>query len=181
MQESLAKLDGKLASAMPDFMRQEAEEIRDELIAQAVPADLATHIAGLGGLTLAPDICHVAAVSRTDLARATRSVLCRYGSVPNGRIMAAVDRIPVSDHFEGLALTRSLDEISEARRIIASSALDGNPKTADPAAAWLSDNKDRIAHVRGQILALTDSGELSVAKLTVAAGMMSDLARSLRP
>ena len=36
------------------------------------------------------------------------------------------------------------------------------------------------SHVRGQILTLTDSGELSVAKLTVAAGMLSDLARSLR-
>ena len=180
MQESLAKLDGKLASAMPDFMRQEAEEIRDELIAQAVPADLATHIAGLGGLTLAPDICHVAAYSKTDLGRATQAFFAVTEAFRLGRIVAAVDRIPVTDHFEGLALTRSLDEISEARRIIAGAALDSNPKTAGPAEEWLKTNKDRIAHVRGQILALTDSGELSVAKLTVAAGMLSDLARSLR-
>jgi glutamate dehydrogenase len=180
MQESLAKLDGKLASAMPDFMRQEAEEIRDELIAQAVPADLATHIAGLGGLTLAPDICHVAAYSKTDLGRATQAFFAVTEAFRLGRIVAAVDRIPVTDHFEGLALTRSLDEISEARRIIAGAALDSNPKTASPAEEWLKTNKDRIAHVRGQILALTDSGELSVAKLTVAAGMLSDLARSLR-
>jgi glutamate dehydrogenase len=78
-----------------------------------------------------------------------------------GRIVAAVDRIPVSDHFEGLALARSLDEISEARRIIASTALDSNPDAADPAGTWLAGNKDRISHVRSQILALTDSGELS--------------------
>src|SRR5690606_30048963 len=97
-----------------------------------------------------------------------------------GRIVAAVDRIPVADHFEGLALARSLDEISEARRIIAATALDSYPKSPDPSGQWLDANRDRIAHVRGQILNLTDSGELSVAKLTVAAGMLSDLARSLR-
>jgi glutamate dehydrogenase len=181
MHDGVGKLGGRLFAAMPDFMREGAEKTKADLVVHAVPEKLAGEIANLDGLTLAPDICHVAAVSRTDLARALEAFFAVTEAFRIGRIMAAVDRIPVSDHFEGLALARSLDEISEARRIIASSALDGNPKTADPAAAWLSDNKDRIAHVRGQILALTDSGELSVAKLTVAAGMMSDLARSLRP
>ena len=147
---------------------------------QAVPEDLAGHIAGLGGLALAPDICHVAAFSKTDLGRATEAFFAVTDAFRVGRIVAAVDRIPVSDHFEGLALARGLDEIFEARRIIAATALDGNPKAADPAGEWLNANKARIAHVRGQILTLTDSGELSVAKLTVAAGMLSDLARSLR-
>jgi len=180
MQESLAKLDGKMLAAMPDFMVEETESIRNDLIAQAVPAGLASQIAGLGGLTLAPDICHVAAYSKTDLGRATEAFFAVTEAFRLSRIVAAVDRIPVTDHFEGLALARSLDEISETRRIIASTALDSNPKAANPAEEWLKANKDRIAHVRGQILTLTDSGELSVAKLTVAAGMLSDLARSFR-
>jgi len=180
MQESLAKLDGKMSAALPDFMLEETESIRNDLIAQAVPTGLASQIAGLGGLTLAPDICHVAAHSKTDLGRATEAFFAVTEAFRLGRIVAAVDRIPVTDHFEGLALARSLDEISEARRIIASTTLDSNPKAADPAGEWLKANKDRISHVRGQILTLTDSGELSVAKLTVAAGMLSDLARSLR-
>jgi glutamate dehydrogenase len=180
MQESIAKLDGRLTAALPDFMRQEAEEARNELVAQSVPPELAERIAGLGALTLAPDICHVAAYSKTDLGRATQAFFAVTEAFRLGRIVAAVDRIPVGDHFEGLALARSLDEISQARRIIAGAALDSNPKAASPAEEWLTTNKDRISHVRGQILTLTDSGELSVAKLTVAAGMLSDLARSLR-
>ena len=180
MQASLDKIDSKMASAMPDFMRQEAEETRNDLIAKSVPVDLATRVAGLGGLALAPDISYVASHSKTDLGRATEAFFSVTEAFRMGRIVAAVDRIPVTDHFEGLALARSLDEISEARRIIAGTVLDSGPKAADPAETWLKANKDRIAHVRSQILALTDSGELSVAKLTVAAGMLSDLARSLR-
>ena len=180
MQQGLAKLDGKMAAAMPDFMRQEAEDIRAALIVQSIPADLADQIAGLTSLTLAPDICHVAAHSKTDLDRATETFFAVTEAFRLGRIVAAVGRIPVTDHFEGLALARSLDEISQARRIIAGTVLDSNPKASDPAEQWLKANKDRISHVRGQILTLTDSGELSVAKLTVAAGMLSDLARSLR-
>ena len=180
MRESVGKLDGKLTAAMPDFMRQEAESIRTGLVSQGVPDDLAGRIAGLGGLTLAPDISHVAALSKTGLERATEAFFAVTEAFRVGRIVASADRIPVSDHFEGLALARSLDEISEARRIIAATALDSNPKAADPAGEWLTANNDRISHVRGQILTLTESGELSVAKLTVAAGMLSDLARSLR-
>ncbi|MBC7280250.1 NAD-glutamate dehydrogenase [Hoeflea sp.] len=180
MQAGVAKLGGALEAAMPEFMRNEAETIQSELVSESVPADLAGQIAGLGGLTLAPDICHVAAFSKTDLKRATEAFFAVTDAFRVGRIVAAVDRIPVSDHFEGLALARGLDEIFEARRIIAATALDGNPKASDPAGDWLTANKDRISHVRGQILTLTDTGELSVAKLTVAAGMLSDLARSLR-
>ena len=180
MRDGVSKLDGKLAAALPEFMRQEAEAIRADLVSQAVPEGLARQIAGLANLTLAPDICRVAASSNTDLMRATETFFAVTDALRVGRIVAAVDRIPVADHFEGLALARSLDEISEARRIIAATALDSYPKTTDPSGQWLDANKDRIAHVRSQILNLTDSGELSVAKLTVAAGMLSDLARSLR-
>ncbi|WP_052161304.1 NAD-glutamate dehydrogenase [Hoeflea sp. BAL378] len=180
MQAGIARLRGKLPEAMPEFMRHEADSIRADLMAEAVPEDLAAEIAGLGGLALAPDICHVAATSNTDLARATEAFFAVTDAFRVGRIVAAVDRIQASDHFEGLAVARGLDEIFEARRIIAATALDANPKAADPAGDWLDANKGRIAHVRSQILTLTDSGELSVAKLTVAAGMLSDLARSLR-
>ena len=180
MQLSMGKLDGKMSAVMPDFMRQEAEDTRSALIAQSVPVELADQIAGLTGLTLAPDIAHVAAYSKTDLGRATQTFFAVTEAFRLSRIVAAVDRIPVTDHFEALALSRSLDEISEARRIISGTALDSNPKAPDPAEAWLKANADRISHVRNQILTLTDSGELSVAKLTVAAGMLSDLARSLR-
>lgn len=180
MRDSVGKLDGELAAALPDFMRQQAETTRAELVSQGVPEALASQIAGLASLTLAPDICHVAASSNTDLKRAIETYFAVTDAFRVGKIVAAVDRIPVSDHFEGLALARSLDEISEARRIIAATALDSYPKSADPSGDWLGANSDRIAHVRSQILTLTDSGELSVAKLTVAAGMLSDLARSLR-
>jgi NAD-specific glutamate dehydrogenase len=181
MRDGVNKLRAGIQDAIPDFMREEAARTKAELMAHAVPEKLAGEVAALGSTMLAPDICHVAAASGTDLKRAMRTFFSVTEAFRIGRIVAAIDRIPVSDHFEGLALARSLDEISEARRIISSTVLDSNPDAADPAGTWLAGNKDRISHVGSQILSLTDSGELTLAKLTVAAGMMSDLARSLRP
>jgi glutamate dehydrogenase len=47
--------------------------------------------------------------------------------------------------------------------------------TADPVAAWLAQAGERTARVRERLQALTEGGDLSVAKLSVAAGLMSDL------
>jgi glutamate dehydrogenase len=127
MRDGVNKLRAGIQDAIPDFMREEAARTKAELMAHAVPEKLAGEVAALGSTMLAPDICHVAAVSGTDLKRAMKTFFSVTEAFRIGRIMAAIDRIPVSDHFEGLALARSLDEISEARRIISSTALDSNP------------------------------------------------------
>jgi len=45
----------------------------------------------------------------------------------------------------------------------------------DPVAAWLEAGGVRVARTRERLQALTEGGELTVSRLTVAAGLLSDL------
>ncbi|PWW00573.1 glutamate dehydrogenase [Hoeflea marina] len=178
--EGITRLMPHLNAAMSEFLRDETDATRAQLVEQGVPAILAGEIAGLGALMLAPEILQVARLAAVGLPRASQAFFTVTDTFRIGRITAAADRVQTSDHYEDLALARNLDEISEARRAISVAALLAGPKMQDPVADWLEANQSRITHVRSQILNLAESGELTVARLTVAAGMMSDLARSLR-
>ena len=45
----------------------------------------------------------------------------------------------------------------------------------DPVAAWLEAGGDRIAKTRERLQALTEGGDITVSRLSVASGLMSDL------
>ena len=58
---------------------------------------------------------------------------------------------------------------------MAIAALSAYGKQADPVAAWLEAGGDKVARARDRLQALTEGGELTVSRLTVASGLMSDL------
>jgi glutamate dehydrogenase len=86
-----------------------------------------------------------------------------------------VRSIAVTDYYDGLALARASDTIGHARRGIAVSALTADGTSGDPVAAWLAAGGERIRRTREQLQALTEGGELTVSRLSVASGLMSDL------
>ena len=92
-----------------------------------------------------------------------------------GRIEDAVRSIAVTDYYDGLALSRAADMIGSARRGIAVSALSANGQSGDPVATWLEAGGERIARTRERLQALTEGGDLTVSRLSVASGLMSDL------
>jgi glutamate dehydrogenase len=65
--------------------------------------------------------------------------------------------------------------ISTARNDMAAAALSRFGKQADPVATWLEAGGERVARVRDRLQALTEGGELTVSRLTVASGLISDL------
>ena len=92
-----------------------------------------------------------------------------------GRISEAARSIGPTDYYDGLALSRAMDMIDTARRGMAVAALVNHGKKADPVAAWLEDGGERIARTRERLQALTEGGDITVSRLTVAAGLMTDL------
>ncbi|WP_210212743.1 hypothetical protein, partial [Mesorhizobium sp. M7A.F.Ca.ET.027.03.2.1] len=58
---------------------------------------------------------------------------------------------------------------------IAVAALTGHAGTADPVAAWLDAGGERVARIRERLQALTEGGDITVSRLSVASGLMSDL------
>ena len=75
-----------------------------------------------------------------------------------------------------MALSRAGDTIGAARRGMAVAALTGFGKAGDPVAAWLEAGGERIGKARERLQALTEGGDITVSRLSVASGLMSDLA-----
>jgi glutamate dehydrogenase len=66
--------------------------------------------------------------------------------------------------------------IGAARRGMTVSVLTGYGDRAEPVAAWIEAGGQRMAQARERLQALTESGDISLSRLTVAAGIMADLA-----
>ena len=76
-----------------------------------------------------------------------------------------------------MALSRAVSDIAAARRDITAAALREQKKERSPVAAWEESERVRVAQATGQLRLLTEKGETTLAKITVAAGLLNDLAR----
>jgi glutamate dehydrogenase len=181
LRKAVRSLKPVLPREIPPFLMEETEARYSEMKELSVPDDLARALSLLPALVLVPEIMQIAAACEAELKMTARQYFSVTDAFRIGRIEAAARRMDTADHYNALALARNLDEISAARRTIASAAISRFGKEKDPVAAWIENDKLRIARVRSQILALAESGEINVARLTVAAGMMADLARGEAP
>ena len=64
---------------------------------------------------------------------------------------------------------------SAARRGMTIAALTDYGKEEDPAEKWVEAGGEHVVRVRERLQSLVEGGEISVSRLTVASGLMSDL------
>ncbi|MCR9136900.1 MAG: NAD-glutamate dehydrogenase [Alphaproteobacteria bacterium] len=177
MRKAVLALDSALPSLLPEFMKQETGAWYERSVEHGVPQKLARKLSQLPALSLIPEIMQVAADAKADLKVTAKVYFGVSDMFRIGRIDLAAHRTAVSDHYEALAVARSLDEINAARRTITRTALVSFGKQKDPVAAWHANDRVRIDSAHERISALIEGGEINVARLTVAAGMMGDVAR----
>ena len=168
-------LEPKLAAMAPQFTRTHLEEVTHTLFRDGAPEELSRRIAFLHVSEFIPDIVLVASRSAAELTVAARAFFSVTEAFRIGRIAEAARGIGVTDYYDGLALTRARDAIGDARRGIAVAALQANPNSSDPVAEWLEAGGETIARARDRLKALTETGDITVSRLSVAAGLMSDL------
>jgi glutamate dehydrogenase len=156
-----------------DEARRKAHTFEDE----GVPAELAEEIATLSMLIFVPDVMLIAAATGDTLIKTAQTFAGISGSLNIGRLLSAASRIPTADLYESLALQRSLTDIANARRDLASVVLTRHKGEKSPLAAWQQDEKARLGRVTERLSALTEAGEATLAKVSVAAGILSDLAQ----
>ncbi len=122
-----------------------------------------------------PDIALIAHLAGADLVATAKAYFGVSETFRIGRIEEAARSIPVTDYYDGLALSRANDTITQAARGITITALKRFAGEKDPAAAWFAADGARIEQVKSRMVALTEGGDLTVSRLAVAAGLMSDL------
>ncbi|ODA91941.1 NAD-glutamate dehydrogenase [Mesorhizobium sp. SEMIA 3007] len=175
LQDARKALEPKLVSLLPAFSRERIEEKRHGLFKAGAPEKLAEQLALSEVAELIPDIALTARTAGADIVAAARAFFAVSDAFRIPRVEDAARSITPSDYYDQLALSRATDTIGAARRGIAVTALTGHAKAADPVAAWLEAGGERVARIRERLQALTEGGEITVSRLSVASGLMSDL------
>ncbi len=182
--DAVAQLTSAVAAAEPVFkktvpapLRQHFDDQIAELEEAGAPSALATEVVNLQTMQLLPEILQIAERTSADFATAMRGFFAVSEAFRIGRIVENAGRIQATDHYDSLALTRSLDRIGQARRQIVCAALTSHGKEAQPVEAWIATDKTRVERIGKELASIVDSGEPSISKLAVAAGLLGDLAQ----
>lgn len=175
LQDARTALEPKLVSLLPAFSRERIEEKRHGLFKAGAPEKLAEQLAMSEAAELIPDVALTARTAGADIVAAAKAFFAVSDAFRIPRVEDAARSITPSDYYDQLALSRATDTIGAARRGIAIAALTGHSKAADPVAAWLEAGGERVARIRERLQALTEGGDITVSRLSVASGLMSDL------
>jgi glutamate dehydrogenase len=150
----------------------------EELAGAGVPEPLSRSIGDLAALSSAPDIVLVAQMSRKPVPAVATAHFGGDDSLGIGAIVEAAQKMHLADAYDRLARDRALATINSAHRgitakIVGLQALDAEPgKALD---SWVATDS-KAAPARDRLRAIGASSA-SIAKLTVAAGLLDDLAR----
>jgi len=98
------------------------------------------------------------------------------------RLRLLAGRIAPTEHWDRLAIRRLVDDLFAAQRMLAQSLLTGLGLDAGAGDAekalrtWEETNRDALERSKSFLAALESSGELSIAKLTLANSQIHKLA-----
>jgi glutamate dehydrogenase len=175
LQDARKALEPKLVSLLPAYSRERIEARRHGLFKAGTPEKLAERLALTELAEMVPDIALAARQAGAEIAATAKAYFAVSDAFRIPRIEEAAASLSPSDYYDQLALSRATDTIAAARRGIAVAALTANGKAADPVASWLEAGGERVARVRERLQTLTEGGDLTVSRLSVAAGLMGDL------
>jgi glutamate dehydrogenase len=145
----------------------------EELVSVGIPDPLSRSIADLAALSSAPDIVLTAQKTGKPV-RAVAGV--HFGSddaLGVGPLVAAAGRIPLADAYDRLARDRAVAIIGAAHRGITAKIV--GLDAPDGVDSWIAADPS-VERARERLSAIANS-PASIAKLTVAAGLLDDLAR----
>ena len=167
-----------LENSLPPFLRDETATRCQALLTTGAPEDLARDLAMLQNMVLVPEIEQIAHRCAVDLKKAARQFFAVNELFRIGRIETAARRIEDGERYAALALARNLDTIHATRRAITTAAISAFPSERSPVEAWIANDRLRVERLRDQILSLADDSAFDMARLTVAAAMLSDVVRA---
>jgi glutamate dehydrogenase len=174
----IAEIRAMLPGLVTPYYAQSIEARATAFMEGGTPREIARTIAELSPLSLASDIVLVAEKSGAttiEAATAFFGVLDIFGL---GRIIEAGNAIVLADRFDRMALDRGLANLMRAQRDLTTDVLlSGDADIPSRLAAWHDARPEAIDRAVAAVQDLTE-GEITVSRLSVAAGLLSDLARS---
>jgi glutamate dehydrogenase len=146
-------------------------------IDQHVPEELANRIAAMPDLVAAPDIVLIAQRTGRPVLEIARTHFAIEALFQVGALMQAAREIVVSDYFDRLALDRAIDSIASAHRNLTGEVVASGASGAEAVRLWSERRGTDLTRIRNAVDGIVSSG-LTLSKVTVAASLLGDLART---
>ncbi|HEY9011746.1 MAG TPA: NAD-glutamate dehydrogenase domain-containing protein, partial [Devosia sp.] len=174
----VAAIRGQLGSLLPPYLADAIAKRATQFESGGTPRDVARRMAELSALSMATDIVLVADRAGADVLEAAAAFFGVLDVFQLGRIVETGSRIVLADRFDRMALDRALANLMRAQRDLTVDVLatEGDDIKAR-LAAWRAADPAGIDRVTAAVQGLTE-GEMTVSRLSVAAGLLADLARS---
>ncbi len=179
MQSAVKSLKPDLDRMLPDDLKTETGQIAAQLVAQAVPHDLAHDISLLMPLATIPEIAIIARESGETLEKAATSFMAVTNLFRVSDILLRGSQLQSIEIFEEQALSHCLEDVALARRNITTSILRLARGAKDPVQSWKEASSATTDMISRQMTALLDTGDMTLAKIVVASGALSNLANSI--
>jgi glutamate dehydrogenase len=140
-----------------------------------VPKTLGAGMALLPDLGRGPDIVQLADETGRKIEDVTRAFFQLGETLGIDWLLGQSDLVETEGFYDRLALNRTVDQIEGAQRRIALAALNGG-HSGKAVEAWLGEHETAVERARRSVNELVGSGQISLAKLTVAGAHLADLA-----
>jgi glutamate dehydrogenase len=172
--EALAELAAILPSLLPRERLKAVHDVEVKL-KPGVPAELAARLALLPTLARAANVIPVADRTGRNLADAAKAYFAVSDRFGFGRIDEMTGEISTGDYYEGLALKKARDSLETAHRDLTRNVISNG--SGGDVAAWEATAGERVATTAEQVEKILSDRRPSMAKVTVAASLLSELAR----
>ncbi|MCF6301694.1 MAG: NAD-glutamate dehydrogenase [Devosiaceae bacterium] len=173
----IEKVRNSLSDILPPFIERSVSRQATDFEEGGAPKAIARRIAELSALTLASDIVLLAEQSNTEVELAAKGYFAVLERFRLGRITELSRHVKTTDHYDRMALDRALANVMRAQRDLSMDVLGAGKGTIEKRMqAWDSALSAEISRIETMVTDLTE-GELTVSRLSVAAGLLSDLAR----
>jgi glutamate dehydrogenase len=176
--EGVTDVAGLVSSLVPTGLDRAIAARAEAFMAGGAPNAVARRIAELSALSFATDIALVAERTKSTIGAAAAAF---FGVLDLFGLAGIIDdgsQIVLADRFDRMALDRALANLMRAQRDLTADVLGfGRGEIGTRLAAWKASRPEAIDRVVEAVKGLT-GGEMTVSRLSVAAGLLSDLARS---
>jgi len=178
-------LRGTFSSLISPFEAQDTEQRIAQLQRAGAPLDVAEDVAVLPLMGSAPEIAQVARAHGLSIDLVAGAYFAMGSTVGIDRLRNLAGRIMAKEHWDRLAIRRIADDLFTGQRALTAEALAaldaGKAKgnRADGMAAveaWAKKHGEPLARAKAFLDALERSGDLSIAKLTLANSQIRELA-----
>jgi glutamate dehydrogenase len=172
-QEKISQLETQLLKVLPENEVNRFQERKQNLIEKNIPKPLAERISGLPVLIDATDIVLASLATKSPLLSTAKAFYEAGDLFGLAEIYAEAKKLFTKNYFERLALDRAIADLSVANRRLAIQIVE-----AGGMEDWKKQKGESWQRARETLRGIASGPDLSVAKLTVAAGQLSDITSS---